>query len=479
MINFVLKEKILGKKSAVSALISGEFSPTKKNDRIKLALGVSVTPETFGTSAGNYTFDPNHLVKGRSFEANHLRDKIHQITVKHDVLSSYYKVSGKLPSKLEFENKLTELLVKDNIITKKGYQKIDFENYGKHFFDDFLKDLIAKEVDDYKNGNREFALSTIKIHQNVYNHLLNYQEYKGQRLYIENIKVKTLLEIIDVANGIMIGEIKIKKNYCSNQNKSRNKFGYSVNFVNNLLAQFKSFLRKVDTDEIELSINLAASRLKRKKAQSAKKVYYNNDLLEEIYLHRPLIKRTARARDYILLASTLGMRHQSVSLLYKEQVKQITTKDGSIFYAIINKSSKTGIEIISPLFAPAMEIYRNNNNSFPKVFLTNYLSKALRDLFTEMKIKDKTIINEWVHIIGIVTTERNVAEVVSSHDCRKTFVTNLLQLGVNSSVVRSMTHETLEENSSSFNVYDNACAVDRAKTFYNSTKNLDSIIYKY
>ncbi|MDM1542342.1 hypothetical protein [Empedobacter sp. 189-2] len=479
MINFVLKEKKEGKKSAVSALISGEFLPTKKNDRIKIALGISVTPETFGVKENNFTFDENHIHTGRSFDANQLRDKVNGFKKKHDLLSNYYALSGDIPTKEEYENKLTDLLLQEKIIQKKGFEKIDFENIGKHYFDEFLDELIKKEYEDYNNGIREIALKTIKIHENIKNHFLNYQEFKGERIYIEDIKVKTLLEVVDVANEIMIGNIKLKNNHGTNQNKTRNKAGYSVNFTNNMLGQLKAFLRRVDSDEVELSINLSDSRLKKKRAQPAKKIYHDLELLEKIYNYQPKEKRTIRAKEYILLASTFGMRHQSVNELRYKQPQLITTKSGESFYVVENHSEKTGITILSPVFAPALEIYQKYKNNFPFIIQANYISKCLRELFDEMNIKDKTTLNEWVYGVGVVTTEAKIKDVVSSHDCRKTFVTNLLQLGVNSSIVRSMTHENIEENSSSFNIYDNASAIDRAITFYEATKNLNSVIYQY
>lgn len=479
MINFVLKEKILGKKSAVSALISGEFLPTKKNDRIKIALGISVAPETFGVVENNYSFDENHIHTGRSFEANQLRDKISGFIKKHDLLCNYYTLSGAYPTKLEFENKLTDLLIKDKIIQKKGFQKIDFENMGKHYFDDFIQDTIEKSMQDYNNGYSDFAISTIKTMINTRNHLLNYQEYKGYRIYIEDIKVKTILEIIDVANEITIGNIILKTNHCRNQNSTKNKAGYSVHFTNSLIARFIALLRRVDTDEIELSINLSDGRLKKKKAQTAKKIYFDNELLQQIYDFQPKIKRTQRAKEYILLASTLGMRHQSVNELRHKQPQLITTKKGESFYVVENYSEKTGISILSPVFAPALEIFKKYKNNFPFIIQSNYISKSLQDLFNEMNIQDKTVLNEWIYGVGVVSSEVNVKDVVSSHDCRKTFITNLLQLGVNSSIVRSMTHETIEENSSSFNIYDNTSAVDRAIIFYEATKDLNTSIYRY
>ena len=124
MINFVLKEKILGKKSAVSALITGEFSPTKKNDRIKIALGISVAPETFGIPKNNYSFDENHIHTGRSFDANQLRDKISGFIKKHDLLCNYYALSSDIPSKEEYKDKLTDLLIKTRLYKRKDSKKL-------------------------------------------------------------------------------------------------------------------------------------------------------------------------------------------------------------------------------------------------------------------------------------------------------------------------------------------------------------------
>lgn len=476
MIHFVLKEKKIGKKSAVSAIVTGVFVATKKNDRIKVAMGVSVAPETFGATDNNYNYDANHVLKGRSFEANQLREKINQFTKQHDILENYYIISGIVPRREEFEFRLIELLSKENLIQKKN--TIDFEDLGKHYFDEFIINQIVKEQEELNNGIASVKQSTIKTHKAVYGHLINYQTYTKKRLFVEDIKVKTLLDIVDTSNAIAIGQITIK-NVFKNPNTARSKEGYSTNFTNNLLAQFKAFLRKIDTDEIELSINLADARLKRKQAKNAKKVYFKEDLLQKIYDHKPLINRTSRARDYILLGSSFGMRYQSVQKLYGQQPQKIVCKNGDEFEVVVNQADKTGVTILSPIFAPAKEVFARNGNKFPKIFLQNYLSKALRDLFAEIGVNEEVAINEWVHGKGIVSSMRPLREIITSHDCRKTFVTNLKQLGANPSIVRSMTHEGVEDGSSSFDVYDSGDAKDRAIAFYAATKNLDSIFFRY
>ncbi|CAM3229937.1 hypothetical protein [Empedobacter stercoris] len=473
MINYIIKEKVLGKKSAVSAIITGCFINEKPNDKIKIALGVSVTPEMFGTPANKYNYNKDQIQNGRTYEINILRNKIHQIEDKLQLVLNFYLLSGITPTKSVFEEKLLSILINDGIIIKKN-----FTPKNVHYLDEHLESLIFKERDLIEK-NFKTSDSKYKTYNTLLSHIYNYQDYIKTRLVIEEIKVATILDFVDTTNKITIGEIKIENNHVKSNKTIRNKEGYSLNSINILIANFKSVLRQVDSDVVQINCNLSDKRLKKQKVQNAKKIYLNTEILEKIYNHKPLKNKTQRAKDYILLASCSGMRYQSVALLHKYTINEITTREGEVFSVVQNTATKTNITILSPCFKIMREIYERNGNKFPKIMFSQRLSEAMRELLSEVGINYEVAVNEWIYGKGIVSKMETIDTIITSHDNRKSFVTNLLQLGVSSSIVRSMTHENIEENSSSFNIYDNASAIDRAITFYEATKNLNSVIYRY
>lgn len=472
MINYIIKEKTPGKKSAVSAVITSVFS-SKKPTKIKIALGVSIAPEDFGTQENNYNYDSQHLLTRRSYEANLLRSKIIQINEKFNLLINHFLLTNTKPTKEEFEDKFLGILIENNIIIKKNYSPSNI-----HYFDEHIFKLVELEQNKLVKKEKK-SDSTFKTYSTLYRHVLNYNTYYSTRIIIEEIKVATILDVVELANKIRTGQIIIKDNALKSTNSIRNKEGYSTNSINILIANIKAVLRKIDTDVIQLNVNLNDFRLKKKKAQNSKKIYLNANMLDKIYNHTPKNKRTLRAKDYVILASSTGMRYQGVAELHKLKVKELTSRTGDKFFAVENRAAKTGTIILSPIFHGVKEIYDRGKKKFPKIMYSTRLSEALRELLIEVGISHEVPINEWVHDKGIISNMQPITEVISSHDCRKSFVTNLLQLGINSGVVRSMTHEMIEESSSSFNIYDNTSAVDRAITFYENTKHLNTSIYRY
>lgn len=472
MLQFHLKEKRIGKSSPVNAFITGVFrSENYKNERIKIGVGISIMPERFGKKENNYRYDKELVKNGRSHEAILLYQKIKKFKKKYKLLNLHYEMQNYIPTREEYKTEIKKLLVNDNIITERGVTKPAEKNY----FDSFIKNCI--ESDRHSKILKE---STIKLYENILKHLLNYQEYHKTRLEIENIKVKTIIDIIDVANQIQLGEIVLKKNYITKLQRTRNVNGYSVEYVNSLRSRLIALLKRVDTDEINLSINFMDARLKKIKSKNAKKLYYDENLLQKIIDHKPLCNRTKRAKEYILVASAFGMRHQSVNALTGQSAQIINNDNGDVFFVVKNEAMKTSITILSPVFKPVQKILDQNDGLFPKFLQLNYLSKAIRDLFEEMAVDDEVEYHEYVYNKGIISSKKKLTEIASSHDCRKSFITNLKKLGVNSDVIRSMTHETLgDDGTGSFNVYDASNAQDRVKTFYESTKQLNSKIYTY
>ena len=79
---------------------------------------------------------------------------------------------------------------------------------------------------------------------------------------------------------------------------------------------------------------------------------------------------------------------------------------------------------------------------------------------------------------GTVIQTRDLNEVISSHDLRKTFYTNLLQKNVPIGVIESMTHPQRKLTAMS-KYYNKLSLLDKAKTFVDEINKINSSIYYF
>ena len=95
-----------------------------------------------------------------------------------------------------------------------------------------------------------------------------------------------------------------------------------------------------------------------------------------------------------------------------------------------------------------------------------------------MKVNDKVTLERTIYGVGKVNEVKKMTQVASSHVCRASFITNLLNLRVDRNKVQMMTHKAMSDNSA-FSLYDKRSEIDRAIEFFDATKDLDSEFFRY
>lgn len=126
---------------------------------------------------------------------------------------------------------------------------------------------------------------------------------------------------------------------------------------------------------------------------------------------------------------------------------------------------------------PALEVYKRLGE-FPKYDSVTTITRQIRALLLEMKVNDKVTLERTIFGVGKVNEVKKMTQVASSHVCRASFITNLLNLRIDRNKVQMMTHKAMSDNSA-FSLYDKRSEVDRAIDFFEATKNSESIFFKY
>ncbi|GEM50831.1 hypothetical protein EB1_06210 [Empedobacter brevis NBRC 14943 = ATCC 43319] len=484
MITYLLKNKIEGKESSVQVIIANIFNEDK---RLKIGLGISIRPEEFGVKGkldpktnkliGNYVYNRDFLNKSRKPNASKLKTciAIFESCVQESIL--YFQNLGKLPSAEDFRIKLDELRVGKGILSPTKFKNQEVkEKINKNVVSEFIDYYINDCKFQFDNNTPIVGIETIKSYIKTYKHWLNYEQYKKRKFIFSELDEEVIVEFQHVTNKIKTGRINLKSNNLKNKKPTFSEEGYAKQSIDNLSDSFLSLVNKASGEGLRNNINFKSPKIKIKNAGKKKKFYINEDILVKILEYQPKSKLLQNAKDYIILGATTGMRYQSIKELKNHKITFINI-DGKELPIARNIARKTNDDTFSPVFKPAMDIYLRNGNSFPHIYSLAYINDGIRKLLKALKIKDKFNLEYNVFGLQKESTEELISDYISSHEMRSTFITNLVNYGVNHDIVKALTHE--HDTGDAFSLYVKTTSLDQVRNFYYATKNLNSKIYKY
>ncbi|MBS7332281.1 MAG: hypothetical protein KIG88_01625 [Weeksellaceae bacterium] len=468
MINYHLKRKEINKKQPVDAYLTGYFR--NPSDRLKISVGKTINPTDFGDASNNFKFNRDKINKSKKHGVIIFKQMLQDFEAATSKTEAFFIALSVKPTKEEFKKQLLNNLGRT----------VDKEKISESILiTDFIEEYLEECRKLVQNGQRKLTETSMKKYIQVNTHIKNYQEYLGQAISIDQFSYEMFVDFIKVINMIAIGKITLKRNHIKSRSKLLNSEGYSMNTLNTITSRLKFMLgeAKIRGYKLHETLHLNDTRLLVGGCPGAKNFYFHECLLKKIYDYEPKTKITQHAKDYIMLASSTGMRHESVSLLHGQELLNITTHTGENFKAVKNISNKTRIELLSPLFKPAQEVFERNSG-FPIFDNLTTITRQIRKLLKEMKVEDEVVLKRTIFGVGILNETKKLQEVASTHVCRSSFITNLLNLRVDREKVKMMTHQGLNDGSA-FSLYDKRSEVDRAIQFYEASKHLDSSFFTY
>ena len=173
-------------------------------------------------------------------------------------------------------------------------------------------------------------------------------------------------------------------------------YTFKVNIFNNNTSTFKKDIITLSTDEIKKLMDI-----------------------------KPKKKQWVIILDEFILNCFCGLRYSDLITLNEDEIIEDKDKD----YAIVKGNQKTGITVNIPLNNVAMTILRKYDFNLPK-YTNKHFNEQLLKIFEHYDLfNDKVIIKQRVKgkILDYSTEKRNA---ITSHNCRKTFITNSLKAGI-------------------------------------------------
>ena len=210
--------------------------------------------------------------------------------------------------------------------------------------------------------------------------------------------------------------------------------GLVDNTINKRIQSFKTFIKYLQ-DEGIYDFKLAATNFKVKKYTPVSialtldevKMIYKLELNEEF--KRKII-------DLFVMNCFMGLRYSDLEGFKDGEFYEV---DNILIYRKVNK--KTGIEVEIPIFGLAKEILEKYGFN-PPIPAGQYFNRALKDILEEKELfEDDILIRKYVK--GEEKLERvKKRKLISSHTCRRTFITNAMSNNIPLNLIQTATGHT-------------------------------------
>ena len=120
-----------------------------------------------------------------------------------------------------------------------------------------------------------------------------------------------------------------------------------------------------------------------------------------------------------------------------------------------------------------------NENRFPKFTSEPNIRKVIRKFLTHLKFNNEVTTKTKYYLVDEVKVERkNQHALFGPHDCRRTYITNLKQLGIQNDTIEPITHPKIK-NASVLDGYDKSTLNDKAVKLIEQLKTKKSPLFKY
>ncbi|CAA9195068.1 hypothetical protein FLACOL7796_00423 [Flavobacterium collinsii] len=442
-----------------------------KYSKFQYSLNTYVMPEHFGTpqtkrGKTNFIYNPTTIERNKRFTGD-LSKAIEDFDASINATIKHFRNAGIRPTKNQFKERLELITERKNGVV----EDVTLASYiAKRL--EYYNSIIGTGMPDAKKEN------TIENLHSLFVAVRNYDKARLTSITFNNLK-ELYWDFWDVMDAIVRGTIIVELEE-GEKKKVTNVHGIATNTIIN----YQHELRQVCYDAVKEGISVSLSyennkRLILKTQKSSRQYDVNNSDLLTIYRHQPTSDRLQKAKDYIVFSSLTGMRMQSVLELIGEPIKTYA-KNNIRFDYVHTIQSKTNTSCFTPLFAPAKEILVRHGGVLNFSVNNATINKQIKDLYVEAGITYGVPVSKHYYKDGLVITDLSVAKIVSSHATRKGFVTNLFELGVDTSISKLVTHPDSKEFGTT-DAYKKSTDIMRAIRFFNSVnKHIEhNELYKF
>jgi len=443
------------RKELVMAEVNAGFiiimNGARKYSRFKISLEERIEPENFGYQKDNFKFNMN-VLEGYSYRTKNKSLMIKMSKLHNKVMEVYnhFLFSDIIPNADEFKNEL---------FIRMGRNERYKETKTLPTIKEALTKVVELEAKILSSSNDKKEENTLRTYNTLLHYIDRFEKVTGRTLLFDNFDNATYFYFWKVQNNIVKGTIKCHIE--GHKKVTTTPYGMLSSSVNKYQKLLKTLLQKTG---YETQLDYSDLGMIAKNTNNRKDIYLTVDELQIIIKANATENKFKIARDYILLSSMMGMRFESMKEAIGKTVNELESDSGK-FYYIHSNQKKTKTETYIPIFKPALEIIKNNNNVFPKFPANSKVNQYVKEFLFEIGIHRKEKVKIIPYLDSPFEVEQPIYELISTHDFRKTFYTNLALINVPETTIDLVTHPAKSSNKMA-KIYNKATLVDNARKFF-------------
>jgi len=357
----------------------------------------------------NWDFDdgmPKSTEKNKRLEKKLIKAKLHYLDT-HDEL---IKIHGKsIPPKI-FKSAIDKINNPDPIM--KVVEPI------------LIADFFQTLIDDSKSGLRrtsddmDYNANSVKPYKSAMEHFKKFS--KRKKHYLTDINQTLINDFANYLNGFL-----------------------ALNTSAKYLTVFKTLISYA-TEKKLISINVSLENKVVVRKAKADDIYLTEDEIQAIMDIKHFPTKTFEVvRDLFVIGCNTGLRFEDYSILKAASVKggylTIDPKKLENKYYITTK-------LVIPVFPMFEEILKKYPNGFPKSPCNQVFNKTLKKIAKQIPSLNQDYEKKIIRCHKVERKPLKKWQMVVSHTCRRSFVTNMYLMGVPVLTIMAISGHRTEEN---------------------------------
>lgn len=254
---------------------------------------------------------------------------------------------------------------------------------------------------------------SLKDYKSLENALADFQLYKNALFRPKDITPQLLLEF----RNFLSAEHPVKKGY-------KTKGNLNNNTIHKRISSFRTFCRWLEEQEIAVFKDKLYT-IETVKRYDPDTVVLTKEEIQVLIDLEPVDKFEEKIIDLFILNCYMGMRWSDFSTIEKGEFQD--DDKGNTSYIKINE--KTDETIVIPLLPTARRILEKYQYKLPK-YSHQYFNRALKKVLVNHDLFKTEIPKKKRQLGNIEPTTFKKRELISSHTCRRTFITLAISANV-------------------------------------------------
>lgn len=437
----------------------------KRHTPVRYSLQENILPVKFGKKETNFKFDEVVFKKASSNNST-VKTKMLLFEGALNEIANEYISKREMPTPKELTAKLasklrTELVVEPTLsILEYLYAKIEKE-----------KENSGKSMKKSKSGN------TIKTYETVSHLIENYQIATNEKLLFEEFNETKYWYFWDVLDDILKDKIKVVN---PNQSRKQRKqiYGYLVVSIRKHQKTLLTTLKEASRKGFIVPLDVYDTNLILEDVGATKDFYVETDLIKKIIATDVAFdEKLQTAKDYFIIASLTGMRYESMEEAQRTEIQSCSDTKYNFNY-IHSIHNKTSTEVYIPFLKPVQEII-DRNGKFPRVPFNSEINEYLKLLFKHLELNRLENVIKVTYRSGTISTKEPMSDLISTHDCKGTFYSNLYSLNVPENAIDNITHPDRKPKNAMAKIYNKTTMLTKTKLFVDEIMKIDSDVYSF